>query len=262
MTLAKHELKRNMLSVLIWSITICAMTLLTMLIFPSFRAQMGSITQLISSLGPFTSAFGLDEMDFTSAIGFYGTESGTMLTIGGALFAAMTGIGLLSKEENNHTAEFLLTLPISRKRVVFEKLLSLFTLVLVLNILCFGVGVLSFLLINETVSFWNLALFHAAQCMMHFEIGCICFCVSAYSRRTQIGVGLGLALLLYFISLLVNMVDVLKPLRYLTPFSYADAPTTLSKGTVDGVLIALGAGVTMLSAGCAFARYHAKDLAS
>ena len=56
-----------------------------------------------------------------------------ILGLGGGLFAALTAIAALSKEEREHTAEFLLTHPVSRTRVVTEKLLAVILQVVLLN---------------------------------------------------------------------------------------------------------------------------------
>ena len=55
-------------------------------------------------------------------MGFYGTECGNILGLGGAFFAAITGMSLLAGEEGGHTAEFLLTHPLGRTRIAGEKL--------------------------------------------------------------------------------------------------------------------------------------------
>lgn len=260
MPLLRHELRTNRVSLLIWSGILCAMTLLTMLLFPAFKEQMGALSSVMAMLGPFSAALGLDQIDMTTAIGFYGVESGTMLAVGGTMFAAFTGIALLAKEESGHTAEFLLSHPIRRSRVVLEKLLALVLLLVLFNAICAGVALLCFLAIGEPLPLGQFLLFHLMQLALHIEIGVICFCVSAFSRRTQVGVGLGLALLLYFLSLVANMVDAVGFLRYITPFAYADATQIFAKNRVDWPLAAIGFGVTAAAIALALYRYERKDI--
>lgn len=260
MTLLKHELRTNRTSVLIWSGILCAMTALTMLLYPSFKDQMGTLSSVMSMLGPFSAALGLDQIDMSAAIGFYGVESGTMLTIGGTMFAAFTGIGLLSKEEGGHTAEFLLTLPIPRSRVVFDKLLALLVLLVFFNLVCAAVGLLCFLMIAEPVPMGRFLLFHGLQFLLHLEIGCVCFALSAFFRRAQTGLGLGIALLLYFLGLLINVVDATRFLRYVTPFAYADASAVLSGKLPDAALLLIGFGVMAASVGLSLWQYTRKNI--
>lgn len=262
MTLFRHEMKSNRVSLLIWCGVLNAMTLLTMLLYPSFKGQMGSLSSIFSMMGPFSAALGLDVLDFNSAIGFYGIETGTMLSIGGTMFAAFTGIALLSKEEGGHTAEFLLTQPISRARVAAQKLLALGCLLILFNAISAGLGALCFAAIGEPLPAGPFLLFHLAQLLLHIEIGCVCFCLSAFARRTQVGLGLGIALLLYFLSLIINIVDAVDFLRYITPFSYAESSRILTKGSLDGTLLAVGGGVTAAAVALAFIHYQRKDIAA
>lgn len=262
MTLIRHELRAHRVSLIVWSAVIASMTLLTMCLYPAFKDQTAALSSMFSMMGPFTAALGLDQLDFTTAMGFYGIETGTMLSVGGAMFAALVGIALLSKEEGGHTAEFLLTQPISRSRVVLEKLLALLALLLLLNVFCLIIGWLSFPLIGEPVDISRFLLFHALQLLVQVEIGCLCFGLSAFARRSQIGVGLGLSLLLYFVSLIVNMVDSVQFLRYITPFSYAEASVVFTNGTVEWELLAVGLALTLLGVAAAFAKYRAKDIAA
>lgn len=262
MTLCRHELRMNRTSLIIWCGVVCAMSVLTMLLYPTFKDQMGQLSSVMAMLGPFSAALGLDQLDMTTAIGFYGIEAGTMLAVGGAMFAAFTGIGMLAKEEGGHTAEFLLTQPISRMRVVLEKLAALTVLLVLFNAVCALVGWLCFVAIGETLPTGRFLLYHALQLMLHMEIACICFGLSAFARRTQIGLGLGIALLLYFLSLIINMVDAVDFLRYVSPFTYADATVVFTKGGVDGVLVAIGGAVTLAGIGAALWRYGRKDIAA
>lgn len=262
MTLLKHELRANRVSLCIWCGVLSAMTALTMLLYPSFKDQMGTISSVFAMMGPFTAALGLDQLDFSTAIGFYGVESGTMLAVGGTMFAAFTGVMLLAKEEAGHTAEFLLTQPIRRSAVVGQKLLALLILLVVFNAISMGIGALCFALIGEPLPAKPFLLFHLAQFLLQIEIGCICFAISAFSRRSPIGMGLGIALLLYFISLIINMVDAVDFLRYVSPFSYADASAIFTAQKLDGVLLAIGGGVTAVSLFAAFTHYGRKDIAA
>lgn len=77
---------------------------------------------LFDCMGSFTAAFGMDRLGFGTLVGFYAIECGNILGLGGAFFASLCAVNMLSKEERDRTAEFLLSHPVSRRRVVTEKL--------------------------------------------------------------------------------------------------------------------------------------------
>ena len=134
MTIFKQELKSQKLSMLIWSLSIGLLVAACVMMYPDMQDQMDGVNDMFSSMGNFTAAFGMDQLNFGTLIGFYAVEGGNMLGIGGAFFAAIIGITALMKEEKERTAEFLLTHPVSRTKVITEKLTATFAIILIICI--------------------------------------------------------------------------------------------------------------------------------
>lgn len=260
MMILRHELKQNYKSLLIWSVVLGVLTVIFMGMYESLQGDIESMADMYSSMGSFSQAFGMDKISFVTAMGFYGIEAGAMVSICGAMFGALTGIGILSKEEQHHTAEFLFTHPISRKRVMLEKLIFLVVQILVFNIIYFGFAVLSFSVIGESIEWKPFILFHVAQMLMHLQIGVLCFGISTYMRRQNTGAGLGLATLMYFLGLLYNVSDKAEMLKYITPFVYADAGTIMSEETIDFMLVGIGWAIVLVILLVGVIHYHRKDL--
>ena len=129
-----HELRQNKLSIIIWSAALSFMLGVCVIIYPEMSSQMGEISNMFADMGAFTEAFGMDQLNFGEFMGYFGVECGNTLGLGGAIFAAIVGVSALSKEEKNHTAEFLLTHPVSRAKIITEKLLAAFAQVIILNV--------------------------------------------------------------------------------------------------------------------------------
>lgn len=262
MTVFGHEMRRSRWMLLIWSTIVGGMILICMLMFPEMQGQMDGVSDLFASMGGFTEAFGMDRLHFGTVMGFYGIECGNILGIGGAFFAAFIGARMLSKEEAEHTAEFLLTHPVRRSSVVGEKLAALTTQLLLFHLICVGCSLFSFAIISERPvwdAFW---LFHLAQFLLHVEIACICFGVSAFVRRGGLGCGLGLAALLYFLNIFGNISEKASFVRYITPFAYAEAADILPSVSIDAPLAALGLLYAAAGTAAAFLWYGKKDIAA
>ena len=150
MTLLRFELKRSRIALLIWSGSIALLLLICLIIFPDMKGQVNELNAAFSSMGSFTEAFGMDRLNMGELMGFYGLECGNILGIGGAFFAAYIGVSALAGEEKNHTAEYLLTHPISRSRIVIEKLLGIIIQILILNLSAVCVSLITIRLIGET----------------------------------------------------------------------------------------------------------------
>jgi ABC-2 type transport system permease protein len=90
------------------------MLAITIIIYPEMAAAMDEFSEMFSNMGSFSEAFSMDQLNFGEFMGYFGTECGNVLGLGGAFFAALAGILSLAKEEKDHTAEFLFTHPVSR----------------------------------------------------------------------------------------------------------------------------------------------------
>ena len=151
MTIVKHELRRGKTALIIWTAAISFMLALCVMIYPEMSTQMGDISAMFADMGSFSAAFGMDRINFGEFIGFFGVECGNVLGLGGAFFAALIGISALAKEEKEHTAEFLLTHPVSRGKIVAEKLCAVIVQIVILNLAVIAVTALSILAIGEDV---------------------------------------------------------------------------------------------------------------
>lgn len=260
MTLVKHELRRGWKMTAIWTAAIGFFISICIFMFPEMASEMKTVSKIFASMGAFTAAFGMDRLNFGTLIGFYAIECGNILGIGGALYAALTASNLLCSEEKDHTAEFLLTQPVTRTQVVTGKLLAMFILTAALNAVCFLLAVGSVACIGENIPWKELWLLHLACFLVQLELEGICFGMSAFLRRSGMGQGMGIAICLYFLNILANLSKSAHFLKYFTPFAYAEGADVLSNGALDTGLILLGLCVTLAGIAAAYWQYRRKDI--
>ena len=120
MTVCWHELKRGRTSLIIWSAAVSFVLGICVWIYPEISAQMEDVSAMFAGMGSFSQAFGMDQINFGEFIGFFCVECGNILGLGGTFFAAILGSSALAREEKEKTAEFLLTHPVSRRRVLTD----------------------------------------------------------------------------------------------------------------------------------------------
>ena len=260
MTLIRHELKRGWKALLIWTLAIGSFIVICLFMYPEMKSQMDSISSIFSSMGMFSSAFGLDSLDFGSLKGFYGVECGNILGIGGALFAALLGIGALANEEKNGTAEFLLTHPRSRAEIITAKLISVLIQIAVLNAVVWLMAVASTAAVGEAVPWKEFSLLHFAYFLLQVELGCICFGISAFLWKGGVGIGLGLAIALYFVNIVANLTAKADFLKYITPFGYTDGAEIFSSGVLDTGKLLIGLAFAVTGVALACWKYSKKDI--
>lgn len=261
MVLLKHEIKQGKVSLMIWTAVIAFMLAVCILIYPEMASQMNEISGMFSDMGSFSAAFGMDRINFGEFTGFFGVECGNVLGLGGAFFAALLGISALAKEEKDHTAEFLLTHPIRRRKVVTEKLLAVLVQVVILNIIVVGVTTLSTLVIGETPELKTMALLFLAYFLLQVEIAAICFGTSAFISRGSLGIGLGMAAVFYFLNIVANLSEDAKFLKYITPFGYTESADIIAEGSINMQYLSVGVVFALLGIAAAYYRYCKKDIA-
>ncbi len=260
MTVIRHELKQSRISLIIWSVAIGFLLAVCIFMFPEMKGEMNEVSEVFSSMGSFTQAFGMDKVNFGTLLGFYAVECGNILGLGGAFFASLCAISVLSKEEKERTAEFLLTHPVSRVRVVAEKLISVILQILILNAVVYVTAVSSIALIGETVPWQEITLMHTAYLILQLELAGICFGVSAFLRRGSIGTGLGIAVIMYFLNIIANLTESAEFLKYITPFGYADGAEIVRNVSLDANMIVIGLLFAAIGISAGFIKYCRKDI--
>lgn len=260
MTLVKHELRQGKTSFFIWTASLGFLLTICVFLFPEMKGQMEGVNDMFASMGSFTEAFGMDRLNFGTLIGFYAVECGNILGLGGAFYAALCAVGILSHEEKDKTAEFLLTHPISRKRVITEKLIAVLIQITAMNIIIYALAVGSIAAIGEAIPLKEISLLHIAYYMLQLELSAICFGISAFLRKGSVGIGLGIAAIMYFLNLIANIADVAEFLKYITPFGYCEGADIVSNGSLDGTLIVIGAVVGISGIIIAYLKYMKKDI--
>ena len=262
MTLVKHELRQGKNSFLIWASAIAMLLAVCVFLFPEMKGEMDGISDVFSSMGSFTAAFGMDRLDFGTLIGFYAIECGNVLGLGGAFYAALCSVGVLSKEEKERTAEFLLSHPVSRVRIITEKLIAVLIQITTLNLIIYAISVGSMAMISEEIPWKEVNLLHFAYYLLQIELAGICFGFSAFLRKGSAGVGLGIAVMMYFTNLIANIAEVAEFLKYITPFGYCEGADIVSNGCLDGALISIGLIFGIVGIAAAYWKYTRKDIHS
>ena len=261
MTLLFHELKKNRISLLIWTATISFMLGVCIIIFPEMASQMGEMNDMFAEMGAFTEAFGMDRINFGEFIGYFGIECGNVLGMGGAFFAAVAGIAALSYEESHNTAEFLLSHPIPRKKVVFLKLLSVIAQIVILNLVVIGFVTLLTAVIIDNPPYKTMFLIYLAYFILQLQIAFICFGISAFVKFNAIGLGIGVGFFFYISNILSNITKELEFLKYITPFSYADSADIITNNHLTYKYLIIGAVFAVIGVALAFFKYTKKDIA-
>ena len=261
MTVIKHELRQGRTSFVIWTASIGFLLAVCIFLFPEMKEEMADVGDMFSSMGSFTAAFGMDKLSFGTLIGYYAIECGNVLGLGGAFYAALCAVSILSKEEKDRTAEFLLTHPVRRTRIIAGKLCAVLIQITAMNLIVYALSVGSMIAVGEEIPWKELNLLHPAYYILQLELAGICFGISAFIRKGSAGIGLGIAAGTYFLNLIANITESAEFLKYITPFGYCDGAEIVTDGRLNITYLSIGAILTVAGIAAAVVQYGRKDIA-
>lgn len=262
MNIIKRELRANLKSMIIWCIAAAFLVTVWMIEFESF-ANNPYIDDFMKSIPEgILSVMGMSNLDIRSLGGFIATISLYLYLILG-IQAVLLGSSIISKEERDKTAEYLFTLPVSRKKVIGSKIISAIINLMILNI----VTVISIIL--STVSYKKEADFYSFITLMFLAVFIIqliflsigMLVASINKRYKKSGnISVSILMLTFIIASIINMVESLDFLKYISPFKYFDATYILNEKSLEPTFILISIGIIIIGILGTFIFYPKRDL--
>jgi ABC-2 type transport system permease protein len=248
-----------------WSLGLVGMAALMIAVYPTVRDN-PDLNKMVKdypeALKVFI-AFGGD-LDYVSGAGYLGSELFSFMVPLLLLVAAIgAGARAIAGEEERGTLDLLLANPISRRRLVLDKLAALAIEVAILALVLWLSLLVGVEIVGMNVSASHLASATASAALLAFAFGAIALLVGAATGRRAVAIGVtaACAVAAYLVNSLAVLVDFLEPIRKASPFYHYVASDPLRHGLGignAGFLIVLALVAAILTA-LAFDR---RDLAA
>ncbi len=262
-TIYLHEFRTRIKSVLIWSASQAALIFFFFSIFPSFADQAAQIQQLMANFPPaLLEAFGMNKVNLATLEGFYGFLF-VFVQLCLAIQAGNYGFGLVSIEENELTADFLLSKPVSRVQVLTSKLLAALSSLLLTWLVVAAATFISIALFNGGRGYApsTLILVLISGIILLFFFLSVGLVISLLVKRVRsvtpysLGLGFGAYVLAAFSGILGEV-----KLEYITPFKHLDPIYIVQHAGFDTPLVVLNAAVTLVSLAVSYWLYLRRDI--
>jgi len=248
-----------------WALGLVGMVALMSAVYPTVRDN-PELNRMVSeypeALKAFVSFGG--NLDYVSGAGYLGSELFS-LTIPLLLLVAAIGAGAraIAGEEERGTLELLLANPLSRRRLILEKLAALAVELVVLGLvlwLALLAGVAAF---DMHVSAAHLAAATGSAALLAFAFGTISLAAGAASGQRALAIGLSAAgaVAAYLVNGLAALVGFLEPVQKASPFYHYVAPDPLRSGLSPGHTLFL-LGIAAVASALAVLLFDRRDLAS
>ena len=258
-----HEFRARLKSVIIWSLSLAALILFFLSMFPVFSDQAAMMNEFLARYpAQLRAAFGFDKMDLSTVLGFYSfTLVFAELCL--AIQAGNYGFGLVSIDENELTADFLLSKPVSRTQVLTSKLLAAFTSLLITDLVVWVSTILGFLLFRSGHDYDPSTLVLLLLSLLIFQLVfmSIGLVISLLVRRIRsvTPYGLGLAFGAYVINGFSGVFGDVK-LELITPFKHLDPTFIVLHASYDAPLVLLDGMVILVAIGVSYWLYTRRDI--
>ena len=173
------------------------------------------------------------------------------------------GFGLVSIEESEWTADFLLSKPVSRSAVLTSKLLAAMTSLLITDLVVWSASVLSIWLFREgrEVDGQVLSLLFLSLFIFQFFFLAVGLLISLLVRRVRsvtpysLSLGFGTYVLNAFSGIFSDV-----KLEYLTPFKHFDPMYIIQERGFDERFLLLNVSVTLVAVAISYVLYLRRDI--
>jgi len=243
----RHEFRARVKSVVIWSLAVAAVVFVFCSFFAVFADQAALMNEMLAKFPPeLRAAFGMDGMDLSSVLGFYSFIF-LFVQLCLAIQAANYGFGLVSIEETELTADFLLSKPVSRMQVLTSKLLAALTSLTITNLVVWVSSFAAITLFRDGREYEPLTLLLLLLSIVIFQLFflsvglIISLLVKRVRSVTPYALGLGFGS--YVLSAFSGVFGEVK-LELITPFKHLDAASIVQRGGYNTPLVLLNVGIT------------------
>jgi len=263
MNIFLHEFKSYLKSVAIWS---GANFLIILVYFSAFTTIALEAAQMEAMMNSFPEemliAFGMNDMNFGSLLGWFAVVF-LFCQICLAIQASNYGIALLSIEERELTADFLLPKPVSRVKIITAKLLAAFLALTITNLVVWASAFIVINLNRDGREFDVQALAMILSTIVLFQLFFLSVgtLISLLMKRVRSVIPLSMALSfgMYILSIFGSMLGEDK-LEIISPFRHFDPNYIIANGSYDLPLVMISLAVIVIAIPASYVLYNRRNI--
>lgn len=260
----KRELRVNFKSFAIWTAILLILFGVVFLIYPSIVTSdnMDALNEIMKVFPEdVLKAFNMDISSIDSAFGWIKTEGFVFVLLITGIYSGILGSGILLKEENDKTIEYLHSLPVKRTQIVMGKVIVGLTYIL---LMIFALGVFNYvgLALSGEFDEKSYLLLSVTPLFSAVVIFSFCLFLSTFTHKTKntIGISLGIVFASYFLNVISELSEETEVLRYISVFTLADIRNVIVDVTINPYLVITAFVLAIIFIGLAVLRYNKKEL--
>ena len=260
----KREFKVNLKSFIIWTSILILLFLVVFLVYPYIITDdtVKNLDEMMKVFPPeLLKAFNMDITSINSAYGWLKSEGFMFVLLIIGFYSSILGTNILLKEENDKTIEYLGCVPITRNKILTNKIIVsivyMISMVLILGLFNYIALLLSgefnhlqYILLSITPIFIALPLFS------------INLFISTFLHKTKktIGINLGLVFIFYVLNVLSELSTKVEILKYFSIYTLADIRGVVLNVSINPINIIISLAITFIFITGSYIKYNKKEL--
>lgn len=266
MNIFKFELKGYIKSMFIWSGSITFFLFLYMAFFPAMAADPAAFNSMMESFPEeMMKLFGINrDLPMMTIMGYYSlTMSFVFIPV--AIQASNYGFNILSVEERELTADFLLTKPISRRKIFLSKFFAALISLTITNAAIWIATIFAFMLFKgeENPEMFKVVVLLSSIILFQLFFLTVGMMISVMVKKVPsvISFSMGLGFGMFILSSLGKMLSS-KFLDILSPYNHFDPGYILVDGTFDLIPTIISVSIIITSFIMSYFLYLRRNIAS
>ncbi len=261
-----YESKTYVRSILIWSLSIIGLLIIFMSFYPTFGSNVAFMDKMLENypeelLHAFGMASGLSLATVPGFLVFVYTFIQLCL----AIQACNYGFSFLSVEERELTADFLMSKPVSRNKILLTKFLAAYTALLVTNAATWGGTILSLELFNDGKPYEIKDIILLLLSNFYFQLVFMTFSmlvsVSLKKVRSVLSFSVAVAFGTYMLNAVASILDS-DTLGIISPFYHFEPGYILGNGAYHWSVALISIAVILLSIVGTYILYNKRNIHS
>ena len=262
MNMFLHELKAYKKSTMVWTLALVGLVVFFLSIFPSISREVEEFKKIMEGFPePLRKALGLSVKNIGSVFGFY-SYIFLYISLMGAIQAMSIGTSILSKEVREKTADFLLTKPVTRTKIMTSKIMAAFTSLVITNIFYLIAATVMASLVEtkeySTKIFLLLSLTLFFIQLIFLALGII-ISVVVPKIISVVSISLGTVFAFFFIGALASTTGD-DALRYFSPFKYFDFAYIMQHSGYESSFLLVAIAFIVLAIAASYIIYSKRDI--
>ena len=265
MNIFRFEFRMYIRSAILWSIAQILLLGVYMAMFPMFSRDAEALNALMKNYPKeLMDAFGMSGVDLSSVTGYFGMLF-SFVQICLAVQASNYGFSILSIEERERTADFLITKPVKRTKIFNSKVSASILNLTITNLFVWLSSFVFIEVFRGSKGYEKDIILMMLGSIVIFQLFFLTvgMAVSVVIKKVSsvLAFSLGFSFGMYILNAIGSMTDI-NLMSYVTPFKYFEPGYVIEKGQFDLTLMSVCLGIIMISFIMSFVMYKRRNIHS